>query len=343
MSPDGPVTLREIYAARQRIAGTARRTPLVPSAALGEISGREVRLKLETLQDTGAFKVRGAANAVLSLDGAARKRGVVTYSTGNHGRAVAHVAGGLGVPATVCVSEQVTAGKIAALQATGCRLRVGGRSQDEAAAVAFELQEKQGLSVIDPINDRQVLTGHGTIGLELVEDWPAVDTVIVPVSGGALISGIAYAVKQANPDCRVIGVSMERGAAMYESQRAGRPVLVEEADSLADSLQGGILLDNRYSFQMVRDHVDQLLLVDEDDIARAMAWAYWRERLVLEGAGATPISALLSEKVSGLGERVALVLTGNAVDGALLAEIALRHRDAVAATAEGSETMEGAA
>jgi len=328
------VRLADVFAARTRIAGIARRTPLVPSQALSARMRGEVRLKLETLQDTGAFKVRGAANAVLKLSEEARARGVVTYSTGNHGRAVAYVAQRVGCQATVCVSRQVTPGKIAALEATGCRLRIEGSSQDEAAEVAAQLERDEGLSVIDPINDADVIAGHGTLGLELIEDMAEADTVVVPVSGGGLISGVALAIKAANPDCRVVGVSMDRGAAMFESQRAGKPVLVEEVNSLADSLQGGILLDNRYSFSMVRDLVDEILLVDEEAIARAMAHAYWNERLILEGAGATPIAALMTADRTKFGERIALVLTGNAVDGAVLADIALRHRDAVAPQAQ---------
>lgn len=333
MATRRPILLKEIYEARRRIAGTARRTPLMPAPRLEAESGRQVRLKLETLQDTGAFKVRGAANAILSLDDAARRRGVVTYSTGNHGRAVAHVAGLAGVPATVCVSEQVTPGKIAALEASGCRLSIEGRSQDEAAARAARLAAADGLTAIDPINDRAVVAGHGTAGLELIEDWPEVDTVVVPVSGGALISGVALAVKSARPRCRVVGVSMARGAAMYESLKAGRPVVVDEVASLADSLQGGILLDNRYSFAMVGEMVDELVLVSEDEIAHAMAHAYWHERLILEGAAATPIAALLFRDPASFGDAVALVLTGNAVDGAVLADIASRYRDAVAGAA----------
>jgi threonine dehydratase len=323
------ITVQDVYAARRRIAAIARHTPLIPSAHLSAATRAQVQLKLESMQDTGAFKLRGAANAVLALDEAARARGVVTYSTGNHGRAVAYVAGRADVPATVCVSTQVPAGKIAALRATGCTLHIDGPSQDAAAANAFRLQAENGLSVIDPVNDADVIAGHGTIGLELMEDMPELDTVVVPLSGGGLIAGIALAVRAAAPRARIVGVSMDRGAAMYESLRVGRPVLVDEVETLADSLQGGILLDNRYTFAMVRDFVDDILLVTEEQIAQAMAWAYWNERLVLEGAGATPIAALLTHPRGAFGERIALVLTGNSVDGNVLMAIAERHRDAV--------------
>ena len=325
-TPADRIEASEVAAAADRIAGIARHTPLVPSAALSQRLSADVRLKLESLQDTGAFKIRGAANAILSLDPAAQARGVVTYSTGNHGRAVAHVAARLGIPVTVCVSHHVRHGKIQALESTGCTLRIHGESQDEAAELARDLEKNDGLTVIDPVNDREVIAGQGTIGLEIANDFEDVDTVVVPLSGGGLISGIALAVRDRRPDCRVVGVSMDRGAAMYESQKEGAPVLVDEADSLADSLQGGILLDNRYTFAMVRDLVSEILLVTEEQVAKAMAWAYWRERLVLEGAAATPIAAVLDHSRHRFGDRIALILTGNAVDGSLLIEIARRHR-----------------
>ena len=325
MSTVKAIDLAEVEAARKQISGIARRTALLPSADLSRRMSAAVSLKLETLQETGSFKVRGAANAILALDADAQSRGVIAYSTGNHGRAVAHVARRLGIPATVCVSEQVTQGKIEALAATGCKLRIHGASQDEAAELARQLEREEGLSVIDPVNDRQVITGQGTIGLEIVDGLAEVDTVIVPLSGGGLISGIALAVKRRRPRCRVIGVSMDRGAAMHASQQAGHPVLVHEVESLADSLQGGILLDNRYTFAMVRDLVDDILLVGEEEIGRAMAWAYWRERLILEGAAATPVAAVLHRPRETFGDHIALVLTGNAVDGARLIDLAREY------------------
>lgn len=327
----------DVYLARARIRGIARRTPLVPSASLSAFAGADVRLKLETLQDTGAFKVRGAANAVLCLAEAARARGVVTYSTGNHGRAVAHVAARLGIPATICMSAHVAPGKIEALRRSGCTLSIEGASQDEAAERARRLERDQGLAVIDPINDPAVIAGHGTAGLELLEDFPELDTVVVPVSGGALASGVAVAVRAANPSCRVIGVSMDRGAAMHASLEAGKPVVVEEVSSLADSLQGGILLDNRHTFEMVRELVDGIVLVNEQQIAYAMAHALVNERQVLEGAAAAPVAALLHAPRGHFGERIALLATGNAVDISVVCGLAARHAAAVQARlAEGS-------
>jgi threonine dehydratase len=199
-------------------------------------------------------------------------------------------------------------------------VRLVGRSQDEAGALARELGAA-GRLLVDPINDPLTTAGQGTIGLEIVQDWPEVDTVVVPVSGGALMAGIALAVKTMRPEARLVGVSMEGGAAMYRSLEAGHPLEVPEVESLADSLQGGITLDNDHSFSMVKELVDEILLVTETEIAVAMAEAVMEERLVLEGAGATPIAALLHRDRDVFGERVALVATGAMVDHDVLMRV----------------------
>ncbi|MEJ2292756.1 MAG: pyridoxal-phosphate dependent enzyme, partial [Deinococcales bacterium] len=233
-------TLRDVYAARRAVAGIVRRTPLVESDALSEGAGAgPVFLKLENLQVTGAFKARGATNALASLDAGARERGVIAVSTGNHGRAVATAARRLGVKATVCVSERVPEDKIAALRATGCELVIAGDSQDDAEVRARELVEERGLTLVHPFDDPAVIAGQGTIGLEILEDLPGVRRAVVPLSGGGLMAGVALALKSADPELRVVGVSMERGAAMARSLRAGRPVPTPEEPTLADSLQGG--------------------------------------------------------------------------------------------------------
>jgi threonine dehydratase len=290
--------------------------------------GAEVRLKLETTQPTRAFKVRGAANVILSHDDIDPGRGVVAYSTGNHGRAVAYVAGLTGLPVTVCMSHNTTTDKQRALEAMGATVRLVGDSQDDAAELARQL-EADGALLVDPINDPLTTAGQGTIGLEIVEQWPEVDTVVVPVSGGALMAGIALAVKGSLPGTRLIGVSMEQGAAMYQSLRAGRPIAVPEVESLADSLQGGITLENTHSFEMIRDLVDELVLVSEEEIAIAMAEAVVEERHVLEGAGATPIAALLNRDRSLFGDRIALVASGAMVSDETLTRVVTEHRETV--------------
>ncbi len=314
-------TLAEVYRARAAIRDWVRRTPLVVSEALSRRLERSVHLKLETLQTTGAFKLRGAVNHLLHLDDEARERGVIAVSTGNHARAVAYAARQLGIPAVVCMSNLVHAYKVEAVKALGAEVHITGKDQDEAEVEALRLAEARGLTYVSPFDDPWVIAGQGTIGLEIVEDLPSVDTVLVPLSGGGLIGGIALALKTAVPRVRVIGVTMERGAAMYESLRAGRPVEVAEEPSLADSLGGGIGLQNRYTFALVRDLVDEILLVSEEEIADALAHAYWQERQILEGGGVVGIAALLSGKVSALGMQVAVVLSGRNVDMGRFTEI----------------------
>lgn len=305
------LTQQDIFRARKRIASLARRTPLVRADALSAHTGEEVFLKLETLQLTGSFKVRGAANKLLSLSESERTRGVVTVSTGNHGRAVAYVARALGVAATVCISKSVPDNKVEAIRALGATLVIDGISQDEAEVRAEEFAA-DGLTLIHPFDDPHIISGQGTIGLELLEDLPELTTVLVPLSGGGLIAGIALALKSANPKLRVVGVSMEHGSVMVESLKAGRPLELPEDDTLADSLKGGIGLANRYTFGLVQRLVDETVLVSETDIAEAMRFALHRERLVLEGAAAVGVAALLSRRVRYDGP-VAVIASGSNV------------------------------
>jgi threonine dehydratase len=317
----GELTQAAIYRARQAIAPWVRRTPLIRSAALSERLGCNVQLKLETLQETGAFKLRGAFNRLLHLSEAERERGVIAVSTGNHARAVAHAAGALGVPAVVCMSSLVPDNKVAAVRATGAEVRIAGRDQDEAEQVARQLAEARGLVFVSPFDDPHVIAGQGTIGLELLEDLPALDSVLVPLSGGGLIGGIALALKSADRSIRVIGVSMERGPAMVRSLEAGRPVAVEEEPSLADSLGGGIGLDNRYTFALVRDLVNETVLVSEAEIAAAMAHCYWQEQQIVEGAAAVGVAALLAGKIKAPGANLVVLLSGRNVDMRRFSEI----------------------
>lgn len=328
MMSHGRPTLDDIRLAAKRISGVANRTPIVPSFGLSRLAEADVRIKLETTQPTRAFKVRGAANVILSHDDIDPEKGVVAYSTGNHGRAVAFVAASAGIPATVCMSRNTTADKQASLKAMGATVRVAGDSQDEAAEVALDL-EAHGALLVDPINDRLTTAGQGTIGMEIVEDWPEVDTVVVPVSGGALMAGIALAVKSLQPTARLVGVSMEHGAAMFSSLREGMPVAVPEVESLADSLQGGITPNNDHSFDMVGELVDDLVLVSEENIAIAMAESVIEERVIVEGAGATPTAALMHRNRDLFGERIVLVATGAMVDDVTLGRVVADHRQHV--------------
>lgn len=315
--PQHGVSLASIYQARRRIAGQAVRTPLVRSHALSERFDAEILLKLETQQPTGAFKLRGATNMIAALierhGHDALAAGVVTASTGNHGRAVAYAAARLGVPAVVCLSRLVPANKAAAIEALGAEVKRVGASQDEAFGEVERLVRERGMTLVPPFDDPLVVAGQGTIGLELMEDAPELDRVLVGLSGGGLLGGIGAALKAIRPEVRVTGISLERGAAMWESLQAGRPVEVEEGESLADSLGGGIGLDNRCTFALVREVMDDHYQVSEKAIARAMVDILEHEKLLVEGAAAVGLAALTEHGLDVRGQRVALILSGNGV------------------------------
>jgi threonine dehydratase len=314
------VTLQHIYEARAAIHGIACRTPLVLAPRLST-PGRQVLLKLETAQPIGAFKIRGAANALARLRPEERQRGVVCASTGNHGRAVAYAAARLGVPACVCLSRLVPAVKVTAIEALGAEVRVIGTSQDDAQTEVDRLVAEEGRVELPPFDHPDIIAGQGTIGLELLEDCPDLDTVVVPLSGGGLMAGIARAIKSANPAIRVVGVCMERGAAMHQSLLAGQPVEVVEEPTLADSLGGGIGLGNRHTFAMVRQLVDQVVLLSEAQIAGAMRALFLQEGWVAEGGGAVGIAPLLEPGLATVGRRVAVVISGRNIDMGLFRRI----------------------
>lgn len=314
-----PVTLADIEAARSRIAGRVRRTPMLPDPVLTDRLGRTVLMKAEQLQETGAFKLRGASNALLSLDPARRAAGVVTASTGNHGRAIAHAARRMRVRAVVCLSRLVPANKVEAIRALGAEVRVTGASQDEAMAEVARAVAEEGMTEIPPFDDPSVVAGQGTLGLEIVEDCPEVATVLVPLSGGGLASGVAVALKALRPGARVIGITMENGAAMAASLAAGRPVEVTEVASLADSLGGGIGMSNRVTLPICRALLDDVVLVTEAEIAAAMRHLAALGQVV-EGAAAVGTAALLAGRIGGAGP-VVTILSGGNVDPALHARV----------------------
>ena len=308
-----PVGLADIEKARVTIADAVRLTAVAESLMLSEIAGVPVHLKLEHQQITGSFKLRGATNAVRNLGDAQRQRGVVGVSTGNHGRGLAYAAREAGVRCIICMSELVPQNKIDGIKAQGAEVCIVGTSQDDAQVEVDRLVAEEGMTMLPPFDHPHIIAGQGTLGLELLEQVPDLQTVLVQVSGGGLISGIAAAIKARRPEVRVIGVSMQRGAAMYECIKAGKPVQVEELATLADSLGGGIGLDNRYTYTMVRDLVDDFVLVSEKEIAAAIRHGYWQERQIVEGSGSVGMAALLSGKVRPSGPTVA-ILSGANID-----------------------------
>jgi threonine dehydratase len=309
------ITLQHSFAARARIAGRIRLTPLIGSPSLSARTSFDISLKLEHTQITGSFKLRGATNAILSLTEAERAMGVVGVSTGNHGRGLAYAAAQAGVRCIICMSELVPQNKVEGIKSYGAEVRIVGRSQDDAQLEVNRLVA-EGMVMLPPFDHPNIIAGQSTVALEMLEQAPDMDSVLVPLSGGGLISGVAMVMKAVNPNIRVIGISMERGAAMYESLQAGKPILVEEQETLADSLGGGIGLDNAYTFEMTKNLVDDIVLVSEAEIAEAIRHAYWQERQIIEGSGSVGIAALLAGKIDTPGRCVSLI-SGQNIDMAL--------------------------
>ena len=277
MSADD-IQLESIQAAYERIRKFIYPLRITTSPKLSAQFDTEVLLAHEYLQITGAFKLRGAMNAVLQLSDADKKVGVTAVSTGNHGKGLSYAANQAGVPCIICMSKLVPQNKIDGIRALGAEVRIIGHSQDEAELEVNRLVEDEGYVMLPPFEHPHIIEGQGTLGLEMLEAVPDVDTVLVQLSGGGLISGIAKAIKSQKPDVRIVGISMERGCAMITSQREGKPVEVEELPTLADSLGGGIGLDNRWTFDIVRDYVDELITISEMKLQRPYAMPISKNR-----------------------------------------------------------------
>lgn len=307
-------TLHDAYRAHARIKPLIRQTPLTPAPELQEKTGAaRIHMKLECLQSTGSFKVRGAANKILSLSSEEKEKGVITFSTGNHGKAVASVAGQSGIKAVVCLSEHVAAYRAEMIKALGAEVSIKGRSQDEAEQNYQELMSSQNLVPVVPFDDPMIIAGQATIALEILAELPDTDVLMIQLSGGGLLAGIAMTAKSIHPDIHIVGLSLERSPAMLESLKAGMPVQVQEKDSIADSLLGGIGVDNRYTLPMVNQFVDEHLLISEEEIEDGMYYVFDKHRLIVEGAAAVGVAALLNQKIDVRGKKVVTLLSGSSI------------------------------
>jgi len=315
-------TLLDAYKAENRIRSMIRETPLMEAPALARQTGaKSIHLKMECRQHTGAFKARGAANKILSLNKEAGTRGVITFSTGNHGKAVAYMAGRCGIPATVCLSENVPAYRVDMIRRLGAQVAIHGRSQDEAETHYQALIQTHGYTPVVPFDDPLIIAGQGTIAIEILAKLPEAQVLLIPLSGGGLLAGVAMVAKSINPDIHIVGLSIERSPAMVESLKAGKPVQVEEKQSIADSLLGGIGFDNHFTLKMVAQFVDEHLLISEDDIKAGMFYLFDTHRTVAEGAAAVGVGAMLSGRIDVRRKRVVTVVSGGTVDTATYLQI----------------------
>src|SRR5919202_2336353 len=308
----GVVSLDDVRDAAERIRGYVVRTPLERSLGLSEHCGVDVWLKFECFQATGAFKLRGALNALMSLE--ADK--VVTASAGNHGLGVARAASLLGVSAVVVIPETASEAKVEALRHSGAELVQCGPTYDEAEAEGLRLARERGLPFISAYNDPAVVAGGGTIALEILDDAPQTETLIVPAGGGGLIGGVGVAAHGLRPDITVYGVQSAASPALHAALQAGTVVPVEVKPSLADGLAGNVE-QTTITLGLLKEHVREVVLVEEAEIAEAMRWLLLQERVVVEGSGAVGVAALLHGRVQVSGP-VGLVLTGRNVSAAVL-------------------------
>jgi threonine dehydratase len=305
------VDLADVRAAAERIRAFVVRTPVERSADLSELCGVEVWLKFECFQTTGSFKLRGALNALLQLSDKDKQSGVVTASAGNHGLGVARAASMLGIHATVVVPETASLVKVDALRRSGAELLLVGPTYDEAEAAGLILARERGLPFISAYNDPAVVAGGGTVALEILEDLPLTRTLLVPAGGGGLIGGIGVAAHGLDPTLSVHGAQSVASPALHAALAAGRIVSVDVQPSLADGLAGNVE-DSSITFGLLQQHVGEIALVEETDIAAAMRWLLEHEHVLVEGSAAVGVAALLGGRIRLNGPAVA-VLTGRNV------------------------------
>ena len=310
------LSLDDFREVRERIAPHIKHTPLLTSRQLSEATGCDARLKAELFQRVGSYKIRGPLNKFALMPEEQKRRGVVCSSAGNHAQGVALAASIHGMRSVICMATNATPSKIAATKAYGGEVVLHGSIWDEANEKAKELVRTEGLTYVHPFDDEQLIAGQGTLGLEIVQDWPDVDAIIVPIGGGGLIAGVSMAAKAFNPNIRVIGVESSDGPAMQASVRAGSLQTID-CRTVIDGLR--VRRAGEINFSVVQRYVDDIVTLPDKDIFEAMLWVMERCKLVVEGAAAAPVGALLHGLVKlPTGARVAAVLSGGNVNLAQL-------------------------
>jgi threonine dehydratase len=317
------LAFEDVLAARDRVTETARHTPLDYSHTFSSMTGADVHLKLELFQRTGAFKIRGATNRIATLSEAEREVGVVTASAGNHAQGVALAATRIGVDSTIVMPERAPVSKVQATESYGGNVVLHGRDYDAAAEKAHEIEREGGLTYVHAFDDEMVMAGQGTIGLEIYEDLPGVDTVIVPIGGGGLISGIATALKGQDEDVRVIGVQAEGASSVAESLEKGHRIEREGVETIADGIATRTVGER--TFEVIRERVDEVVTVSDPEIAVALTTLLERSKTLAEGAGVVPLAALLEGKFDyDEDETIVPTLCGGNIDLNTLTNVIMR-------------------
>jgi threonine dehydratase len=314
------VTLKDVLAARERVRDAIYLSPCARTETLSRVSRTQAFLKLDNLQMTGAYKERGALNKLLTLGEAERSRGLIAASAGNHAQAVAYHAGRLGLSATIVMPETTPIMKVANTRGHGARVVLFGASYDEAYAEARRMEREEGLTFVHPFDDEAIIAGQGTLGLEVLEQVPGLDAVLVPVGGGGLVSGVAVAVKALAPDVKVIGVEADVIPCMQAAVEAGELVTLDAASTLADGI--AVKRAGEITFEHVQSLVDDIVTVTEEEIASAILYLLEKEKTVAEGAGAVGVAALMHHKLPRLeGKRVCSVISGGNIDVNVVARV----------------------
>lgn len=313
------VSLEDVRRAAAVIAGHVRPTPLSFSHNISMQLGLPIYLKAENLQRAGSFKVRGAFNKISSLTTAEQERGVLAASAGNHAQGVALAAQSLGIPATICMPAGAPITKVEATASYGARIVLHGDTYDDAYQRALELQQEHGYTFIHGFDDPFTIAGQGTIGLEILADLPDVQTIVVPIGGGGLISGVAMAIKSLKPDVRVIGVQASGAPAIYLSQKKGALVYTDSVRTIADGI--AIKRPGQLNWEMIARYVDETVLVEEEEIAQSILLLLERAKLMVEGAGAVGLAALLEGRVTNVKGPVCILLSGGNIDVNILSRI----------------------
>jgi len=317
------IELADVLDARERVAATARHTPLDYSHTFSSMTGADVHLKLETFQRTGSFKIRGATNKIATLSDEEQDAGVVTASAGNHAQGVALAATRIGVDSKIVMPEHAPVSKVKATRNYGAEVVLHGADYDEAAEKAHEIERAEGRVYVHAFDDPMVMAGQGTIGLEVLEELPEVETVVVPIGGGGLISGIATAVKAKNPDARVVGVQAEGASSVADSLRKGHVVERDSVDTIADGIATRKV--GTRTFDVIRERVDEVVTVTDAETAVALTTLLERGKTLVEGAGAVPLAALLENKFDYDDDEVIVpCLCGGNIDLNVLTTVIMR-------------------
>lgn len=300
--------VKEVYDAKERLEGHIKKTPVVYAPNLGD----DIYLKVEVLQDTGSFKLRGAYNKIATLSDEEAERGVVACSAGNHAQGVAKSASERGIRSVICMPYHAPLSKVKATKSYGAEVKLIKDSFDDAAAYAKKLAEEEGYTFIAPFDDEKIIAGQGTVALEILEEVKDIDIIVVPIGGGGLISGVALAAKSINPDIKIIGVQTQISPSMYESVKEGKILTVKGGSTIADGI--AVKTPGKITYELVKKYVDEIVLVTEGEISSAILTLLEENKIITEGAAASTVAALMYKKFSHKGKKVCCVLSGGNID-----------------------------